>query len=250
MSNNATNGEFETGCPKIFYTPMTQHHYSVTFTSDIEEPSFYDSVMHLLLTAEEGTTIDFLISSYGGRLDTLVGIRGALQATKAHVTGYLLAQSCSAAGMLFLCCHSWVVNEFATFHAHTTSYGSYGKSDDVKQQVDYVTTQTERIVRSVYDQILSKEEQDSLLSGKEFYFDDVEITKRLKQREDFKVKEAERLHIESQEDLSQFSVEELEEEIQLCKEDIKAYQKEVKSRTSIQTRSTSQSRKSQGVNNV
>lgn len=229
----ATTEDSETGTPKIFYTPMTQHHYSVAFTSDIEEPSFYDSVIHLLLTAEEGTTIDFLISSYGGRLDSTVGIRGALQATKAHVTGYLLAQSCSAAGMLFLCCHSWVVNEFATFHAHTASYGSYGKSDDVKQQVDYVTTQTERIVRSVYDSVLSKEEQDLLLSGKEFYFDDIEITKRLKYREDVRAQEAERIHIESQNDLSEFTSEQLEDEVLACREDIKLYQKELKSRNAI-----------------
>lgn len=225
--------------PNIYYTPNVQHHYTVAFTRDIEQPEFYDSVVHLLLTSDEFTTIDFLISSYGGHLDSLLSLRGALQATRATVTGYLMAQSASAAGMLLLCCHNYVINEFATFHAHTVSYGSFGKGDDVKQQVDHITRQTERIVRSIYDKILSEEEQDLLIAGKEFYFDDKEITERLQKREELKAQQMKQEFedsVNATPDLSQFSVEELEEEIQLCKEDIKAYQREVKSRTSIQTR--------------
>ena len=217
----------------IFYTPMVSHYYSVSFTQDIEEPSFYDAVINLLLTAEDGTQIDFLISSYGGRLDSFIGIRGALAKTRANVTGYLMAQACSAAGMLLLSCHDWVINEFSTFHCHTCSYGTFGKSDDVKQQVDYTTSQTERIVRSVYADILTEDEQDKLLSGKEYYFDDVEITKRLVHRE--KVRQQKILDEQANEDedadLSQFSVEELQEEIDACKKDIKDYQKEIKSRS-------------------
>lgn len=213
----------------IYYTPNVQHHYTVAFTSDIEQPDFYDNVVHLLLTAEEGTTIDFLISSYGGHLDSLLILRGALQATRAIVTGYLMAQSASAAGMLFLCCHNHVINEFATFHAHTVSYGSYGKGDDVKQQVDHITKQTERIVRSVYDKILSKEEQDLLIAGKEFYFDDNEIRERLQHRENEKIKER-MSELDKPLDLSQYTNEELETELSLSKEDIKMIQNELKKR--------------------
>lgn len=226
-------GVSEQMSPNIFYTPIINHYYSVSFTQDIEDPSFYDSVVNLLLTAEEGTQIDFLISSYGGRLDSLIGIRGAMAKTKADVTGYLMAQACSAAGMLLLSCHNWVINEFATFHAHTVSYGSFGKSDDVKQLVDYTTCQTERIVRSVYADILTEEEQDNLLRGKEYYFDDVEIIRRLTKREELRRQRYQEEVDKEQntpEDLSQYSNEELLEEIGLCRQDIKDYQKELKKR--------------------
>lgn len=219
--------------PNIFYTPNIQHHYSIAFTTDVHEPTFYDSVVHLLLTADENTTIDFLISSYGGSLDSFISIKGALEATKANVTGYLMAQSCSAAGMILLCCHNWVVNEFATFHAHTCSYGSYGKSDDVKQQVDYITKQTERIVRSVYDGILDKNEQDLLLAGKEFYFDDVEIRNRLIKREEMKAEKAAQdiqTALETPIDLSEYSLEELEEELGLMTADLRDLKSEINKR--------------------
>lgn len=225
MNIEVNNGEVNTQvAPNIFYTPMTQHYFSVSFTQDIEDPSFYDSVINLLLTAEEGTQIDFLISSYGGRLDSFIGIRGAIAQTKATVTGYLMAQACSAAGMLLLSCHNWVINEFATFHAHTCSYGSYGKSDDVKQQVDYVTAQTERIVRSVYDGVLSLNEQDSLLNGKEFYFDDQEISRRLEQRE-AKHKASLQQSLDDEMTLDIFTDEELAEELKLIQAEIKKRKK-------------------------
>lgn len=180
-----------------------------------------------------------MISSYGGSLDTLLAMRSAIGASKANVTGHLLANASSAAGMLLLSCHNFVINEFATFHAHTASYGSYGKTDDVKSQVDFITKQTEEIVRSVYRNILDDFEIQKLLDGKEFYFDHRQITERLQKREEMKAQQMQQEFEESvsaEPDLSQFSVEELEEEIQLCKEDIKSYQKEVKLRTSLQTR--------------
>ena len=214
--------------PHIYYTPNVQHHFTVAFTRDIEQPEFYDSVIHLLLTAEEGTTIDFLISSYGGHLDSLLSLRGALQATRADVTGYLMSQAASAAGMLLLCCHNFVINEFATFHAHTVSYGSYGKGDDVKQQVDYITKQTERIVRSIYDKILSEDEQNLLIAGKEFYFEDHEIRERLQHREQKRAEESQEQATEflkeiedTQFDYSELPLQELEEELQMYNEDIK-----------------------------
>lgn len=104
--------------------------------------------------------------------------------------------------------------------------------DDVKQQVDYTTSQTKRIVRSVYADILTEDQQDKLLSGKEYYFDDVEITWRLVHREKVRQQQIidEQANDDEDVDISQFSVEELQEEIDACKKDIKDYQKEIKSR--------------------
>ena len=236
MSNIKNNLEFGFStqyAPNIFYTPITQHYFSVAFTDDIKEPTFYDSVVNLLLTAEEGTKIDFLISSYGGRQDSFLALRGALQVTQAEVTGYLLSEACSAAGMLFLCCHNFVVNEFATLHCHTCSYGSYGKSDDVKQQVEHITRQNERIVRSVYEGILSKEEQDLLIAGREFYFDDIETKKRLQHREEMKSKKLQQDiqdQLDTPVDLSEHSTESLEEELKLLELDKKDIQAELRKR--------------------
>ena len=220
--------------PNVFHTPVTTNHFTVWFTNSIEDVSFYDHVLHLLYMAEEGDVIDLMISSYGGSLDTLLALRSAIGVSQAQVTGHLLANASSAAGMLLLSCHNFVVNEFATFHAHTASYGSYGKTDDVKSQVDFITKQTEEIVRSVYKFILDDTEIQKLLDGKEFYFDHREISSRLQHREQKRMEEAQEEAVqqlkefeETTFDYSELPLEELEEELQMYNEDIKKLRKAI-----------------------
>lgn len=220
--------------PNVFHTPVTTNHFTVWFTNSIEDVSFYDHVLHLLYMAEEGDVIDLMISSYGGSLDTLLALRSAIGVSQAQVTGHLLANASSAAGMLLLSCHNFVVNEFATFHAHTASYGSYGKTDDVKSQVDFITKQTEEIVRSVYRFILDDTEIQKLLDGKEFYFDHREISSRLQHREQKRMEEAQEEAVQQMKefeeatfDYSELPLEELEEELQMYNEDIKKLRKAI-----------------------
>ena len=218
--------------PNVFHTPITTNHFTIWFTNSIEDVSFYDHVLHLLYMAEEGDIIDLMISSYGGSLDTLLALRSAIGSSQAQVTGHLLANASSAAGMLLLSCHNFVVNEFSTFHAHTASYGSYGKTDDVKSQVDFITKQTEEIVRSVYRFVLDDAEIQKLLDGKEFYFDHREITERLQYREQKRMEQAQEevaqqmKELEEMEfDYNELSIEELEEELQMHTEDMKKIRK-------------------------
>ena len=220
--------------PNVFHTTIATNHFTVWFTNSIEDVSFYDHVLHLLYMAEEGDVIDLMISSYGGSLDTLLALRSAIGSSQAQVTGHLLANASSAAGMLLLSCHNFVVNEFATFHAHTCTYGSYGKSDDVKSQVDFITKQTEEIVRSVYKFILDDSEVQRLLDGKEFYFDHREITERLQHREQKRAEESQEQSTEflkeiedTQFDYSELPLQELEEELQMYNEDIKKLRKAI-----------------------
>lgn len=220
--------------PNVFHTPITTNHFTVWFTNSIEDVSFYDHVLHLLYMAEEGDVIDLMISSYGGSLDTLLALRSAIGSSQAHVTGHLLANASSAAGMLLLSCHSFIINEFATFHAHTASYGSCGKTDDVKSQVDFITKQTEEIVRSVYRFILDDSEVQRLLDGKEFYFDHREITERLQHREQKRMEEVQEESVaqlkefeEAEFDYSELPLQELEEELQMYNEDIKKLRKAI-----------------------
>lgn len=214
--------------PNIFHTPMISNHYTVWFTNDIENVSFYDHVLHLLYISEESDVIDLMISSYGGSLDSLLALRAAIGASKAVVNGHLLANASSAAGMLLLSCHNFIINEFSTFHAHTCSYGSFGKSDDVRSQVEFVTKQTESIVRSVYKNILDDCEIQKLLDGKEFYFTHDEIQERLQKREEMKIELAKSQLDKEMDDLSEFTTEDLEEEVKALQAELRERKKKQK----------------------
>ena len=96
------------------------------------------------------------------------------------MVGKLVSHACSAGGMLLLCCHNKIVYPNTTFHAHTASYSSFGKSSDIKTQVDFETKQIEKLVHDIYGGFLDAENEiPLLLDGKEFYFDAEETIKRL-----------------------------------------------------------------------
>ena len=177
--NNKTSQE-GVSAPSIFAVEDSRMIYTVSITDNISDVFIYDEVLMLLENAEENDEIIFNIASYGGRLDSLLALRSGILSTKATVVGKLVSHACSAGGMLLLCCHNKIVYPNTTFHAHTASYGSYGKSADIKTQVDFETKQIEKLVHDIYEGFLDAENEiPLLLDGKEFYFDAEETIKRL-----------------------------------------------------------------------
>lgn len=219
--------------PSIFAVPQTSMKYTVSITDNISDVFIYDEVLMLLENAEEQDEIVFTIASYGGQLASLLSLRSAIMSTKATVTGKLVSHACSAAGMLLLSCHNKVVYPNTTFHAHTASYGTYGKSGDIKSQVDHETKQIEKLVRDVYDFFLDENEIVELLAGKEFYFDADETLKRLANQEEHKQAKAlqdMQEQIDKPIDLSEFTTEELEQELELMLKDQKDLKAEITKR--------------------
>ena len=168
--NNKTSQE-GVSAPSIFAVEDSRMIYTVSITDNISDVFIYDEVLMLLENAEENDEIIFNIASYGGRLDSLLALRSGILSTKATVIGKLVSHACSAGGMLLLCCHNKIVYPNTTFHAHTASYGSYGKSADIKTQVDFETKQIEKLVHDIYEGFLDSESEiPLLLDGKEFLF--------------------------------------------------------------------------------
>ena len=177
---NSKTSQDGVSAPSIFAVEDSRMIYTVSITDNISDVFIYDEVLMLLENAEENDEIIFNIASYGGRLDSLLALRSGILSTKATVVGKLVSHACSAGGMLLLCCHNKIVYPNTTFHAHTASYGSYGKSADIKTQVDFETKQIEKLVYDIYEGFLDAENEiPLLLDGKEFYFDAEETIKRL-----------------------------------------------------------------------
>ena len=119
-----------------------------------------------------------------------------------------------------------------TFHAHTASYGSYGKSADIKTQVDFETKQIEKLVYDIYEGFLDSESEiPLLLDGKEFYFDAEETIKRLENQaltREEKQSQAEQDMFDNieQEALDSMSDDELQDELDGLADVIKELKKE------------------------
>ncbi|QXM18473.1 putative ATP-dependent Clp protease [Acinetobacter phage Phab24] len=223
--------------PNIYAIPKTSMKYCISITDNISDVFIYDEVLAILDNAEEGDEVIFTIASYGGHLNSLLSLRSSILSTRAEVTGKLVSHSCSAAGMLLLSCHNKVVYPNTTFHAHNATYGVYGKSADIKAQVDFETKQLERLMVDVYGGFLDVEKEiPLLLEGKEFYFSSEETLERIinqnKYREELEAKQIQQEIDEANKpaDLSDYTTEELEAELGLYQEDIKMIRTELKKR--------------------
>lgn len=220
--------------PSIFAVAQTTMRYTISITDNISDTFIYDEVLAVLENAEEQDEIIFNIASYGGHVSSLLSLRAGIMATRATVTGKLISHACSAAGMLLLSCHNKVVYPNTTFHAHTCSYGAFGKSDDIKTQVDFETNQIRKLVYDVYSGFLDAEtEIPLLLNGKEFYFDADQTIERLQKYEQHKQQQLQAGQPPeslADVDLSQFSLEDLQEELEDMNEDRKVLQAEIKKR--------------------
>ena len=233
--NNKTSQE-GVSAPSIFAVEDSRMIYTVSITDNISDVFIYDEVLMLLENAEENDEIIFNIASYGGRLDSLLALRSGILSTKATVIGKLVSHACSAGGMLLLCCHDKIVYPNTTFHAHTASYGSYGKSADIKTQVDFETKQIEKLVYDIYEGFLDAENEiPLLLDGKEFYFDAEETIKRLESQAVLREQQQSQAENDFLESLTSESIDdivkeltddELAEELELANEGLKAVKKE------------------------
>lgn len=228
--------------PNIFAVEETSTKYTVSITDHISDVFIYDELLMLLENAEPQDEIILNIASYGGRLDSLLAIRSGILSTKATVTGKLVSHACSAAGMLLLCCHNKIVYPNTTFHAHTASYSSFGKSSDIKAQVDFETRQIEKLVYDIYEGFLDPEtEIPQMLDGRELYFDADETIERLKrqtEKQSQQQAQSEQHLMESveQEALDSLSDDELQEEIDGLSDVIKELKKEQSKRKQSKTK--------------
>ena len=232
-STNYLGMENPSNYPSIPIKQLVSNEYTVNFSQEFEHPSYYDEVVTLLMQAEEGDRINFMINNFGGRVDALNAILNSLAMTRAEVTGFLVGQGCSCASVLFLACHSWVVGDNTTLMIHEQSFFVGGKASETKKQHEHYQSQNDRFIREVYRDFLNSDEIESCLRGEDYYFEDFEIRERLKHREEMKSKKLQQDiqdQLDTPADLSEHSTESLEEELKLLELDKKDIQAELRKR--------------------
>lgn len=228
-STNYLGMENPSNYPSIYIKQLVSNEYTIHFSQEFEHPSYYDEVVTLLLQAEEGDRINFMINNFGGRVDALNAILNAMSMTRAEVTGFLLGQGCSCASVLLLACHNFVVGNNTTLMIHEQSFWVGGKASETKKQHSHYQAGNERFIREAYLGFLTEEEIENCLRGEDFYFEDFEIRERLQKREQLRA-EAIQQSLDKPLDMSQYTDEELESELSLYKEDVKMIQNELKKR--------------------
>lgn len=160
----------------------TYRHYDVFLDDDIEEPSRYRELLAVLFNASEDDTINLVLNSNGGSLDSALAIVEGLKTTHAKVTAVLIGACHSAASIISMYCHQVVVLDSAYSMVHTASFGSAGNTNNVKAHTEFTVRQVEKLLNDTYEGFLTKDELAKVKTGVELWFDAEDIRKRMESR--------------------------------------------------------------------
>ena len=171
---------------KLDYTPKV---YTINFFHDFDDPRNYLSYFKILEEAHEQDDIIFYFNSPGGDITTLNLFINALRRCKSKNILARVNYAASAAALLALYCDNIEFNVNATLMLHTYSGLRYGKSQEMESEMIHCKKNYESLLKYICKKILTDEEVEQMLNGKDFYFDGEEAIKRLKARAAEKIKE-------------------------------------------------------------
>lgn len=192
MSDRAIDERFDDGMgfrldpPKIKHfvqsLQLNVHHFYV-FGEIEDDINKYSDLLNVLKTANEEDTIVIYINSEGGSLRMAVQIVNSMMTSKATVITSLDGDAYSAATMIFMAGHEYVINPNCSFMIHNYSGGFVGKGHEVRTRVDHVNEYVEKLMRYFYQKILTDKEIEDVIDGRDIWMGSDELISRLEASE-------------------------------------------------------------------
>ena len=154
--------------------------YDIFIDEGIDSPAYYRSVISTLNKANENDHVNLIINSGGGLVSTASAIIHAMDRCKAKITAHLVGDCCSAATMISLHADEWEVSENVTYMVHTCSFGVVNSAEKVKDHHDFIQESNRATMYREYSGLLTDEEIEQCLAGKEWWFNKEQLENRLR----------------------------------------------------------------------
>lgn len=167
---------------KMYNKPKVVNEVDAYLDGPILEPSNYRNLLHYLRMMEEEDSLRIWLDSPGGQLDSTLAIIDGIEKTEGDVKIIVTGRAYSAGSIIALSAPQLIVGDHASFMLHNGSYGTGGKANDIASMVKFTSQQFESLFRKVYKDFLSEQEISDLVQGKDFWFDNAEVVRRLEIR--------------------------------------------------------------------
>lgn len=160
--------------------------YTVNIDEEFVDTKQFDDIVAVLEEAEENDVFTMNISTVGGALHAILPLLGAMNNARCHVHVHAASDVASAGTLPLLRADSISVNEFTTIMCHQVQFGSGGPGNNVANHVNHTMSLSNRLTRDIYKDFFTDEEIDRMLSGTDFYMDDIEFMARCKRRNEIR----------------------------------------------------------------
>ena len=154
--------------------------YDIFIDEGIDSPAYYRSVISAINKVNEGDHINLFINSGGGLVSTASAIIHAMDRCRGKITAHLVGDCCSAATMISLHADEWEISDNVTYMIHCVSFGVMGSAEKVKDHHDFIQDANRDTMYREYSGLLTDEEIEQCVAGKEFWFNKKELEVRLK----------------------------------------------------------------------
>ena len=159
--------------------------YRAYITGEIsDEEKWYYPLLEALYNATDKDTVHILINSGGGSVDASNAIMSAIAACKAKIQIDVTGTCASAAAQIFFSTvkmpnTTYLVSKLSRILIHPFTGGTWQRFDALQERVEGMMEWQARNLRTIYEGILTEEEIQSILKGKEFYLQPEDAISRI-----------------------------------------------------------------------
>lgn len=193
---------------RIMMRENITRNYVIRICREITEVDDFDDEIQVLAGAGPNDTVQLILNTPGGSLETALILCKALRACEARTSAFIGWTCASAGTAIALACDEWEIDEYSSFMVHTASYGiGYQSTPNVAAAVQHSDKMISRFVENTYSGFLTPEELEIVKSGRDVYFEGEELAQRLGDFADYRFALEEAAYLEMQKPLDDGPVE-------------------------------------------
>ncbi len=151
---------------------------SINIDEEVGTPDKYRSVFDILRKATPFDSVNVIVNTHGGCLDTAMQIYHYLLETQAN-TKAEIHNAYSAGAIIAMACDEIEVARYGSMMIHSIMVSSFGKMHEMDQQVHFSKNQSTTILETVFTNFLTSKELNSIIKGKDVWLSEDDINKRL-----------------------------------------------------------------------
>lgn len=168
------------------YCPIVHEgiYYNVYMTEQIDAPTTYNKLIHILNNAKAYEHITLHINNGGGYVDSGFMLIDAIKNCEAHVVAKLSGTVASIATVITLACDEVQCAPYLSFMIHNYSTSMSGKGHEVKAYQNFSDAELNRAFKEIYKGFLTDDEMQSVIDGTDMWMNEDEVMTRLDKRDE------------------------------------------------------------------
>jgi ATP-dependent protease ClpP protease subunit len=145
----------------------------------------YRNLLHYMNKMKDYDKLRIRINSYGGNVDAAIEICKCMQKAEGQVQVIVSGNCCSAASVIALGAPELIIEDSAYMMIHAATFGIVGKHNENISRMAFYDTQLKELFYRTYEGFMTQDEMDKCLEGKDYWFDNKEVIRRLEMRAEY-----------------------------------------------------------------